>query len=91
MSTKQYQTCTFLVQLSSFRHDANEPRYILSKTYKVNIFDVESVLKSNFKRFGKNAIRENFNLKRHYQMKKTHSNLRCNYLYQHKDTETKLH
>ena len=71
-------------------HDANEPRYILTKTSKVNILEVKSVLESIFKRLRKSAIRENFNLKRDPQMKKTHSNKRCNYFHKHSENERKF-
>ena len=74
-----------LGQFSLFKHYANEPRYISIKTSKVNIFEVKSVLESNFERFRKSAIRENFNLKRDPQMKKTYLNQRCNFIHQHNE------
>ena len=89
--SRDYQTCAFLRQFSPFKHDANESRYILTKTSKVNIFEVKFVLESIFKRFRKSAIRERFNLKRYTQMKKTDSNKRCNYFHQHSKNERKLY
>ena len=40
---------------------------------KINPLVVKSLLESNYKRFRKSAIRENFNLKPETQLKKTHS------------------
>ena len=91
MSLKQYETCAFLRQFSPFKDEANEPRYILTKTSKVNIFEVKSVLEYILKRFRKIAIRENFNLKRYPQMQKTHSSKRCNYFHQQSENERKLY
>ena len=63
----------------------NEPRYILTKTSKVNIFEVKSVLESIFEQFCKSAIQENFNLERDPQMKKTYFNQRWNFIHQHNE------
>ena len=73
------------------QHDANELRYILTKTSKVNIFELEFVLLSIFKRFRKIPLQENFNLKRYPQMKRIHSNKRCNYFHQHCKNERQLY
>ena len=44
--------------------------YINKKQPKINPFVIKSVLESNYKRFRKIEIRENFNLKPETQMKK---------------------
>ena len=82
---KSTEESAILRHSSPFKHYANEPRYILFKTSKVNNFEVKSVLESNFERFRKSAIRENFNLKRDPQMKKTYLNQQCNFIHQHNE------
>ena len=58
-------------------------RDIPSKNLKINPVVVKTILDSIRKRFRKSAIRENFNLKPDQQIKKAHSNRRCNYFHQH--------
>ena len=47
---------------------------IPTRNSKINPLVVKTVLESIFKRFRKIAVRENFNLKRDPQMRKSHSN-----------------
>ena len=72
MLSKSTKISAFLGHFSPFKHDAIEPRYILTRTSKANIFEVKSVLESILERFRKSAIREIFNLKRDPQTKKTY-------------------
>ena len=85
MLSGDYQNCAFLGQFSPFNLEANEWRYVLTKTSKINFFEVKSVSESIFERFRKSTIRENFNLKRDSQMKKTYLNQGCNFLQQHNE------
>ena len=57
---------------------------------KINPLVVKSLLESNYKRFRKSAIRENFNLKPEKQLKKTHSNNGGNCTHQYKEVKEKL-
>ena len=85
-----YRTWAFLGQFSPFRHETGEPRYILTKTSNVKLFEVKSVLESTCKRFRKSAMRENFTVKQDPQVKETLSNSRCNYIHQHNKYKRKL-
>ena len=57
---------------------------------KINPFVAKSLLESNCKRFGQNAIRENFNLKHEPQLKTKLSKNGGNFTHQKNDVKEKL-
>ena len=63
---------------------------IFQEEPQTNPFVVKSILESKCKRFRKNAIRKNFNLKPETQLKRTHSNSGGNYLYQNNEVQENL-
>ena len=59
---------------SPCRYEVNKKSNIPMRNSKINPLVVKSLLESIFKRFRKSVVRENFNLKRDPQMRKSHSN-----------------
>ena len=91
MSSNEEQVLTILKHFNPCRYKVIERSHMPSKLPKGDPFLIRSVLKSNCKRFLKNAKRENFKIKPEIQLKNIHSNHGGNYICQYNEVKEKLH
>ena len=90
MLSNEKQVFTILEHFNPCRYKVIERSHMPSKLPKADPFLIKSVLKSNCKRFLKNAIQEKFRKKPKIQLKETRSNNQGNYIYQYNEVNEKL-